>query len=382
MPTRALVLITEDWFALSHFKPLLSEIRRLVDDVTVATNSSGRLGEIEELGVRAVGFDMRRGSFNPIDLARTVQKLARLIDAERPQVIHAISLQPIVLAALGSRVSRHDPQTVLLHITGLGYIAASRSLKARLVRAATFEAVRRAVSPERTWLMAENPDDIAFARSFGIGTDARTSIVPGAGVDAQEFMELPPPANAVPRGAYVGRLIRSKGVDVLAAAHRELRTRGVMFDLDIYGSPDLDNPDTVSEADLAAWEKQPRLSLKGHVRDVRRVWDSADFSVVPTLGGEGMPRALLEAAACGRPLIASDVPGCRHFVRDGIEGFLVRPGDVRQLADAIERLVLDPELRRQQGASARRRLVEGYTEAEVRKSLGETYGALLGRRAD
>ncbi len=381
MRTRALVLITEDWFALSHFKPLLSEIGQLVDEVTVATNSSGRLGEIERLGVRAVDFDMRRGSFNPVDVARTVRKLARLIDEERPQIIHAISLQPIVLAALGSRLSRHDPHAVLLHITGLGYIAASSSAKARVVRTVTFEAVRRALDPSRTWLMAENPDDIAFARSYGLGTDARTSIVPGAGVNAEEYAELPTPENAVPRGAYVGRLIRSKGVDVLAAAHLQLRERGVMFDLDIYGSPDLDNPDTVSAADLAAWGKQPGLSLKGHVTDVRKVWASADFSVVPTLGGEGMPRALLEAAACGRPVVASDVPGCRHFVRDGVEGFLVQPGNVQQLAAAIERLVADPVLRRRQGAAARSRLVDGYTEAHVQKALRETYAAMLGADA-
>ncbi|MEI9902228.1 MAG: glycosyltransferase [Hyphomicrobium sp.] len=159
---RVLVVITEDWFALSHFRPLLAQLRSLAREVVVATRSSGQLGEIEKLGVRPVDLDMRRGSFNPIGQAAAARSLSDLIDAERPDVVHAISLQPILLTSLAMRRSAHKPQAAVLHITGLGYIAASQTPKARLVRFLTFAIIRSSLPKSCVWLLAENPDDIAL----------------------------------------------------------------------------------------------------------------------------------------------------------------------------------------------------------------------------
>lgn len=373
---RILVVITEDWFALSHFRPLLCQLRALASEVVVATRSSGRLKEIEALGVRAVDLDMRRGSFNPLGQAAVASNLAKLIDNLRPDVVHAISLQPMLLTGLAAWRLRHKPGAIVLHITGLGYIAASRSRKARLVRQATFALIRRSLPQSRVWLLAENPDDIAFALSRGIGAALRTTIIPGAGVDREEFAALPPPSNAIPRAAYVGRLIRSKGVETLVEAQRLLAARGVALDLVICGAPDASNPDRVTAETLADWRQRREIGLPGHIADVRVVWAGADIAAVPTLGGEGIPRALLEAAACARPIVASDVPGCRHFVRDGVEGFLVAPGDPGQLADRLERLAADPALRARMGAAARERFLSGYTTEAVEAAVRQAYASL------
>ncbi len=375
---RILVVITEDWFALSHFKPLLSQLSLLAREVVVATRSSGRLDELAALGVRPIAFDMQRGSFNPLKLASVRQNLGALIDAERPDAVHAISLQPMLLASLATRAARHKPHALVLHVTGLGYIAASRTPKAWLARNLTFGMIRLASRPADVWLLAENPDDIIFTLARGVGRASRTTIVPGAGVDPEEFAALPPPPNAVPRAAYVGRLVRSKGVDVLVAAHQKLRERGVGLDLALYGAIDAHNPDAVTRETLAEWQQRPGLSCPGHVADVRNVWREADIAVVPTLGGEGIPRALLEAAACARPVVASDVSGCKHFLRDGIEGALVPAGEADRLADALARLAGDADLRHRQGAAARARLLAGYTAAAVQKAIRDAYVAMFG----
>lgn len=373
---RILVVITEDWFALSHFRPLLRQLRALAREVVVATRSSGRLNEIEALGVRAVDLDMRRGSFDPLGQAAVTRNLARLIEGLRPDVVHAISLQPMLLASLALLRSRHKPSAIVLHITGLGYIVASNSPKARLVRHVTFALMRRSLQQSRVWLLAENPDDIAFALSRGVGVPSRTTIIPGAGVDKDEFAALPPPCNAIPRAAYVGRLIRSKGVETLVEAHRILAERGVALDLTICGAPDTSNPDRVTAETLADWRQRHGIRLAGHIVDVRTVWADADIAAVPTLGGEGIPRALLEAAACARPIVASDVSGCRHFVRDGVEGFLIAAGDPARLADRLERLVADPALRERMGIAARERFLSGYTTEAVEAALCEAYISL------
>ncbi len=374
---KILVLITEDWFALSHFQPLLRELRTLADDVAVVTASSGRLDELRALGVRTIEFNMQRGSFNPLAQMRVSRRLARLIETERPDAVHAISLQPMLLASLALSRAHARPQALLLHVTGLGFIGASRSLFAKLLRTVIFGLIRQCTRRTRLWLLAENPDDLAALTGRGIGTDAHSSIVPGAGVDPDAFPAQPVPTHATPRAAYVGRLIRSKGVEVLVAAFEILRARGIALELALYGAPDPHNPDAVTEEALDRWSATPGLSWHGHVSDVASIWRDADIAMVPTLGGEGVPRAMLEAAACGRPLIVSDVPGCNHFVRQGVEGFIVPPGDAQALADALARAVRDPELRRQQGAAARARFLSGYTTEAVGRALRNAYRRLF-----
>jgi len=376
---RILVVITEDWFALSHFKPLLAELRGLASEVVVAAGSSGRLDELRALGVRPVAFDMRRGSFNPLLQADVRRRLARLIEDERPDAVHAIALQPMLLSSLAVNAAAHKPRALVLHVTGLGYVGVSRSLRARVMRRVAFGLIRYGSRAANVWLLGENPDDLAFVLGRGIGAWDRSSIVPGAGVDPEWFAAEPPPHNAIPRAAFVGRLIRSKGVETLVAAHRQLRERGVSLDLALYGAPDANNPDAVTPETLAEWTAQPGLSWHGHVNDVRSVWRQADIAVVPTLGGEGVPRAMLEAAACGRPLVASDVSGCNHFLRQGVEGALVPPGDAQALAKALERLAVDAELRRRQGDAARQRLLDGYTTEAVGRAIREAYRAMFRR---
>jgi glycosyltransferase involved in cell wall biosynthesis len=374
---KILVLITEDWFALSHFKPLLSELRTLAEDVAVVTASSGRHEELRALGVRTIEFSMQRGAFNPLTQARVSRRLARLIAEERPDAIHAISLQPMLLASMALARGRARPKALLLHVTGLGFIGVSRSPFARLVRTTIFELIRRCTRRTRVWLLAENPDDLAALTSRGIGSAAESSIIPGAGVDPDIFPAQAAPEYAIPRAAFVGRLIKSKGVETLVSAFEHVRARGIDVELELYGAPDTHNPDTVTPKTLERWRRTPGLHWHGHVSDVPTLWREADIAVVPTLGGEGVPRAMLEAAASARPLIVSDVPGCRHFVRDGVEGFIVPPGDAPALAKALARLAGDAELRRRQGAAARARFIAGHTTDAVKAALRKTYRCLF-----
>jgi glycosyltransferase involved in cell wall biosynthesis len=195
-------------------------------------------------------------------------------------------------------------------------------------------------------------------------------------VDPQAFAALPPPGNDVPIAAFVGRMIRPKGIDVLMQAHDTLRQRGTALRLELYGAADADNPEAITADVLTAWCAQHEARWLGHVTDVQEVWRHADIFVLPARSREGMPRALLEAAACARPLVVTDVPGCRHFVRDGVEGFIVPPEDAEALANALVRLARDPELRLRMGEAARLRLLHGFTEAHVKESLRAAYASM------
>jgi len=179
----------------------------------------------------------------------------------------------------------------------------------------------------------------------------------------------------VPRVAYVGRMIRSKGVHVLVEAQRRLRAGGIDLEIALYGDADSGSREAIPREQLEAWSRDPGVAWHGRTDDIVGVWREADIAAVPALGGDGMPRAMLEAAACGRPIVASDVPGCRQFVRPGLEGLIVPPGDAAALADALATLAADRALQLSAGAAARRKVVREYTETAVRAKTREIYQA-------
>lgn len=379
-PPRArkiMVCVTEDWFALSHFKPLVRAFVRIAREVVVVTRSSGRMHELEALGARAIDFDYLRSNANPLKGWQVARNLRHVIDAEAPDAVHLVSLKPIVTGALA--LSGGASPAVAVHLTGLGLLAIAQSPRQNALRFAAVRAMHRLLRREHAWLFVENEDDLAIADDGSKFPRGRVTILGGAGVDIAHFKAMPPPDNLTPAAAYVGRMIYSKGIDTLVAAIRLLRSRGIALHLDLYGKIDTGNPEAVTEREIRSWESDGLVRWHGHVADVRSVWQSADIFVMATRGGEGMPRSMLEAAACARPLVVTDVPGCRHFVTDGHEGLVVPPDDPEALARALTKLAADPALRQSMGATARARVASGFTEADVEAALIAAYQTLLSR---
>jgi glycosyltransferase involved in cell wall biosynthesis len=372
---RIVLLITEDWFALSHFRPLISLLSELAEEVVVVTRSSGRLSEIEALGARTLEFDFRRGSNNQALAAQLAWRLARLLKGLRPDVVHLIAMKPIVLGGLALRWLRAPH--VVVHVTGQGLAGIATDPLLRLYRFAMLRVLAALLRKPTSLLLVENPDDLAMVANVVPNLGSRFAILGGAGVDPAAFPARAAPQNEVPVAAHVGRMIRSKGIDVLLEAYDRLRRDGVRLNLELFGSSDRDNPEAIPAPQIEAWCGRTGAHWHGPVADVAGIWQRADFFVLASRGGEGLPRALLEAAASGRALVVTDVPGNRHFVRDGIEGLIVPPGDVTALAAALTRLAKNRELRLSFGAAARQRVLEGFTEAHLRAAVRASYMGLL-----
>ena len=372
---KVLVACTEDWFTLSHFKPLLRRLNRLARDVVVVTRSSGRMSEIEALGCRTIDLDYSRASMNPIREARTVGKLRDILAREKPDVVHLIAMKPIVLGGLATAFQR--PRHTVLHMTGLGFLAISDTAKARTARIAALHVMKRVMQRQGSWLLVENPEDLAFLETGGVRSAGAVTMLGGAGIDPAVFAPHAIEERPIPVAAYVARMIRPKGVDVLMEAGDILTSRGIALEIALHGDTDDGNPEAVPSAELAAWDNGCDRRFMGFTRDVAAVWRDADIFVLPARSREGMPRALLEAASCARAVIVTDVPGCRHFVRDGIEGLVVPPGDAGALAAALARLAQDAGLREQLGATARARVLDGFTERHVEDGIEQAYRAML-----
>jgi glycosyltransferase involved in cell wall biosynthesis len=264
----------------------------------------------------------------------------------------------------------------VVHVTGLGLARVTKNRVLRFYHAANLRLVRSILQRESSYLLVENSDDLLQLRRAGADPGDRFAVLGGAGVDPKAFPLLAPPDNSVPVAAFVGRLIASKGVDILMSAYERVRARGVSLQLELFGDTDTSNRAAIPPEVVHEWCARSGARWHGHVSSVVDVWRRADFFVLPSQGGEGLPRAMLEAASCGRPLIVTDVPGCRHFVRDGVEGLLVPPGDVGALADAMHRLANDRALQLSMGDAARERFLDGFMEVHVIAALLSSYRSL------
>jgi glycosyltransferase involved in cell wall biosynthesis len=201
-------------------------------------------------------------------------------------------------------------------------------------------------------------------------------LIRGSGVDAARFALLPEPPAETVSVALVARMLRGKGVLDAVAAIRRLRADGLAIELVLAGTPDPDSRDSLTEPELSAIA-EPGIEWLGRVEDVRTVWARAAIAVLPSTYGEGLPRALLEAAACGRPIITTDTPGCREVVRRGENGLLVPPHDVAALAEAIAALAADPARRRAMGRAGRALIERDFAEPVIVAQTLALYDELL-----
>lgn len=361
---KLIFLATEDWFVGSHFRPLLARARADGFEVAVAARQSGALADD---GVRVIDMPFARGSLKPADLWREVQAVRALLQAERPHILHIIALKPIALALAaggfgGARV---------FALTGRGYASLSRL---RHVAPLIARGMRGAVARGDA-LLVENDADRAWIDPDARLPAERITIMPGAGVDPLRFAPQPEPGGPLVIGA-ASRLIWSKGLDVLVEAVRQLNAAGRDVRLAIAGAADPENPESVTEATLAQWRTTPGVVLHGRISDLAGFWAQTHIACFPTRGGEGLPRALLEAAACQRALIVTNTPGCVDFVRVEREGLITPSDNPAALAEAIVKLADDPAHRARLAANARARVLAGYTEAHAAEAASAVWARL------
>lgn len=367
-----LFLITEDWFFVSHFLPMARKAHAMGLDVTVVTRVRAHRAEIEATGARVIALDAERSSLNPLAVLRYLRTLTRLLKEERPDILHCVALRVILLGGVAARLARIRNRVYA--VTGFGFLGARQDLVGRMARLGLRAVLRGPLDGPGTRYLFENDDD---PRVLGLEpTDPRVLIVGGAGVDPDAYAVAPMPPTSPLRVALVARMLWSKGIDLAVEAVRRARVAGADVTLSLYGAPDPSNPKAVPEERLRAWSEIPGIRWHGPTLDAAAVWRDHHVCLLPSRGGEGLPRTLLEGAICGRALLTTDVPGCRSLVRDGIEGFVVPP-EAGPLAEALQRLAADPALVAQFGAAARQRILTGYTEGHVMDAVGELYAGLL-----
>lgn len=364
---RLLYVVSADWYFLSHRLPMARAAKAAGFEVHVATGVENGAERIAAEGFHLHPIPFRRGRLSPLAALRTIGALRALLHRLAPAAVHCISLQPSVyggLAALGRR------QPAIYAMTGLGFTFTSETAKARALRPLIGGLLRYLFNRDRACVLVQNGDDRLAMERIGVEPE-RIVTIAGSGVDTDRLVPSPEPAGDITIG-FAGRLLDDKGIRPLVAAHQFLRQRGYTTRLLIAGAPDPANPTSVSDTEVQAWTQQPGITWLGHVSDIVSLWRQAHIAVLPSRR-EGLPKTLLEAAACGRPMVATDVPGCREVAIAGETGLLVSPDDPQALADAIAQLTDDPALRAHYGANARRLAEEKFATPLIGAQIGALY---------
>lgn len=368
-------LVSEDWFFLSHRLAMARGAKRAGWDVYVVCRVDRMRERIEQEGFTLVPLALSRASTNPLRALGEVRAIANVYRHVRPDVVHHVAIKLSLLGTLAALVA--GVPGVVNSITGLGYLFINDSAKTRTLRGITLWLLRYAMRRLRAHVIVQNRDDLEMLHKRKLVAPERVSLIRGSGVDVSVFVPGTP-AEGPPLVTFVGRMLLDKGVRELVEAAELLKARKCIAQVVLVGPTDRANPRTMDDRTLAEWNAEGTIRWLGPRTDIPKVWAESTIAVLPSYR-EGLPKSLLEAAACGLPLVATDVPGCRELVRHEVDGLLVPPRDPRALADAIERLLDAPELRARYGGSARERVIAEFSQEVIVGQTLAVYEALLGR---
>ena len=318
---------------------------------------------------------MDRQGLNPLKDLATINHLADLYRELKPTLVHHVAIKPIIYGSIAAKITRVP--CIVNAMPGTGYIFTSKQLLARLIRPGITTALRLLLNAANSRVTFENQDDREKLIAWRVTRPDRAVVIRGCGVDTSEYQPSPEPPGP-PLVILPARLLSYKGVGEFVEAARLLKASGTFARFALVGEGDPANPASVPSSQLRQWESEGVVELLGWHDEMASVFARSHIICLPSHGGEGVPRSLMEAAACGRPIVTTDVPGCRDVVHDGDNGLLVPPQQVAPLAMALGKLIGDGDLRRAMGERGRARTVAEFSVEIVADETLRLYAELLG----
>jgi glycosyltransferase involved in cell wall biosynthesis len=368
MMPKLMYVISEDWFFCSHFLERAVAAQAAGYDVAVMTREQAHGEKIRAAGIRLLPMNFNRSSVNPASELLSLLRIWLACRRERPDVLHHVAAKAIFYGSLAALLLRHRPAIVNAPV-GMGYVFSSEQMMARLLRPCFRLAYRLLLNPRRSRVIFENPDDATWFMNNGVVRPADAAVIRGAGIDIGKFQPITAP-DGPPVVALAARMLRDKGVCEFVEAARRLHDAGITARFVLVGDPDPGNPGSIPLEQLKSWHGQNGVEWWGWQDDMAAVWRQAHIACLPSWR-EGLPKALLEAAACGLPIVTTDTIGCREVVRNGDNGLLVPVGDVAALAKALRVMISDADLRDSMGKQSRAMAEREFSSDQViRETLG------------
>jgi len=374
---KALLVANTDWYLYNFRRALAHRLQQSGYEVTLVCPPGRYVDKLRNLGFKCVLFNLPVDRLSPLKELRVLFALIALYRRERPSIVHHFTIRCVLYGSIAARLV--GGISVVNALTGIGHIFTADGAKARFLRQGVGFLYRRFLTGSRSRAIFQNSDDMDAFVDAGMADAARSHLIPSSGVNCSTFrrsQERRSSDRGVIRVLFASRLIREKGVLEYIEAAKTLRSRNLPARFMLAGDIYEQNPSSLTRSDLQAIRESGVVEVLGHVDDMRAILDDTDIVVLPSYR-EGCPRILVEAAAMGIPIVATDVPGCRVVVDDEVNGYLVPPRDADSLARAIERLIGDKTLRRRFGEAGRLMAIYNFDESIVLADTLRVYDRLM-----
>ncbi len=362
MAKRLLFIINDPAFFRSHRLPLALGAVEAGYDVYIASPPGDAVEDLTVSGIKHVPFSLVRASMNPLRELEALAVMGNVVAQVKPDVMHTITIKPVLYGGLLGRMLR-VPLTVSA-ISGLGYTFLSKGTRAAILRRGILSAFKAALNHSRSRVIFQNPDDRDLFLGHGILKDHQVRMIPGSGTDLSAFDPAEKSSTEVPTVLLPARMLWDKGVREFVDAATILKEEGHKARFVLSGNTDDQNPAAVPQKQLDAWNREGVVEWLPHTKNIADRLAQSHIVVLPSYR-EGFPKTLIDAAAAGRAIVTTDVPGCRDAIEEGTTGLLVPPKDSPSLAEAIESLLLDSERRREMGRAGRRLAEARYSIEDV-----------------
>ena len=373
MAKRLIYIVSEDWVFVSHRLTLAKQAIKDGYDVAVITNISNHEDVLLSAGLKVFNINFCRSFKRPFSDIHSIYQLIKLFRLLKPEVIHNVGLKMSLISSIAAFIAR-VPVAINAY-TGLGYVFSSNDILARVIRLLLNSPLKYLNHRASTWVVFQNEDDEALFENSNLINKERTLLIKGSGVDVNEFPfsdELPGQLKVM----LASRLLWDKGVGEFIEASRQLKISYPEVTFVLVGDVDEQNPLSLTKEIIDSWVNEGFIEWWGHKQNMPEVLKLAHIVALPSYR-EGLPKVLLEAASIGRALVATDAPGCREIVRDGVNGFLVQAKESKYLAEAIEKLILNKELRTQMGLKSREIIETELSSEIINKQFIELYNSAI-----
>ncbi len=373
---RLLYLVNIPRFFVSHRLPLALAARDAGYDVQVASavGDGENIAHILDANLPFYPLPLSQHGTSPYAEYVTFRAIDHLYNRVQPDIVHQVTIKPILYGGVAAR--RRRVPAVVNAISGLGHVFVAKGAKVFAMRQGAKAVYRFALNHPNSCTIFQNPDDQSLFVRSKLVAETRTMVIKGSGVDMQIFSPQPEP-DGVPVILFAGRLLWQKGVGEFVEAARQLREQGVTARFVVAGYSEPSSPASVPLEKLQMWQDEGLIQWWGKRDDMPEVFAQAHVVCLPSSYGEGVPKVLIEAAACGRPIVTTDTPGCREIVQHERNGLLVPVNQIEALTAALRRLIENPTLRQAMGARSREIAEAEFSLSYVNETTLSLYERLL-----
>ncbi len=376
---KILIVVNNVDFFISHRLPIAK--KALEEGFQVHVAASGDGGKLKELCPEIVYhlIDISRSGQNPLLEIRTVYQLYNVYKGVGPDLVHLVTIKPVLYGGILARLT--GVKGVLVAISGLGSVFSAVGGLALIRLKVIHGFYKLALKHRNLDIIFQNECDKKILLSFIKVEKNRVHLIPGSGVSLDEYQYIPE-LDQVPVVSMAARLLKEKGVREFVVAADLLKQREVRVRMIIIGEPDVGNPSSVTLDDISSWKKRGNVDFLGFRSDINTLYSNCNIVCLPSYYGEGLPKSLVEAAACGRAVVTTDMPGCRDAITPDETGILIQPKNAVELADAIQYLIENPTVRMTMGASGRKLAEDAFTIESVVEEHMNIYQELLGNASE